>query len=573
MLRTILQFTWRSLTRNKLHTAVNAGGLTIGFTIGLAVLLLVYGQLSFDSVHKKASRIYEAYMVTNGPEGQSINSRFDYPAGPVFRAEAPAIARTVRFMDGGAHLKYKDKVLDMPMMVADEDIFKVFTISVVKGDAQNPLGKLTDVVLTEDAARTIFGNADPIGQELKASSGDKLQAYTVSAVVKSLPLSSVRFDMLTRIENRSDYSDAQTHWDSYRLALYIELKPGATREEAERQLKNIDHRYQPDIYRDLAAKGAKPDRSGDLYATRLLPLREAHFSTRVNGNRAVSYMMIYTLLLVGLLVIAIASFNFVNINLASAFMRGKEIGVRKCLGAGRSGLFLQLWSECFMVCSAAFVLSVLLTNALLFNADGIQQMGVPFSELMVRPGFMLLAFALLLFVSFVAGGYPSLVMSRFDVVGTLKGKLGLKRKSGLRSGLIVVQFVIACVMIGCTLVVYRQFRHLQEADTGMDKDFVISVPLRIPDKGKETIDRLRMMLGSDPHVVAVTGSNINLGRGADHRSVRSHSEFDYKGKSVGTDMAMVGYDYAKTLGIKMVAGRDFDRGFGTDTADNVLISE
>jgi ABC-type antimicrobial peptide transport system permease subunit len=283
--------------------------------------------------------------------------------------------------------------------------------------------------------------------------------------------------------------------------------------------------------------------------------------------------LIYTLLVVGLLIIAIASFNFVNINLATAFTRSKEIGVKKCLGARGNRLFVQLWGENFAVCSLAFVLSMLLTNALVHNIDGIARMNVPFSEILLRPRFLLLGFVLLLFVSLIAGGYPSWVMSRFNAVDTLKGKLSLKRKSGLRSSLIVVQFVIACVMISCTLIVYRQFRHLQEADPGIDKDFVISVPLHDPQKGKEIIEKLRLMTASDPRILSVTGSDMNMGRGADHRTSKSNTGFDYKGRTVETDMASVYYDYLKTFGVKVTQGRDFDRSFGTDTANNVLISE
>jgi len=573
MLNTIFRSAWRNLRRNRLHTVVNVGGLVIGFTIGIAVLMVVYSQLSFDSVHVNAGRIYEAYSVTNSADGPQINNQFDYSGGPVFKAEAPAVERMARFIDGGNHLLYKGKSLDIPVMMADEDLFRIFSFTVVRGNATNPLGKLTDVVVTEETAKKIFGNEDPIGQQLRASAGDNLKAYTVSAVVKDPKLSSVRFEILSRIENRGDYSTATNHWDGHKLALYVELKKGVTRQEAEGQLRGIDHRYQPGVFTDLVKKGAKPDQYGDLFATRLLPLREAHFSVRVNGHKAASYVQIYTLLLVGLLVIAIASFNFVNINLATAFTRSREIGVRKCLGAGRNRLFGQLWYESFMVCALAFVLSLLLTNVLLHTIDGIQTMNIPFAAILLNPKFLGLAAVMLLLVSLLAGGYPSWVMSRFNTVETLKGRLGLKRKSGVRSSLIVAQFVIACVMIGCTFVVYRQFRYLQEADLGMDKSFLVSIPLRAPEKGQETVERLRTMLASDPHVLSVTGSNINLGRGVDRRSVSISTGFDYKGRTVSTDRAWVDYDYLRTLGIRLVAGREFDKSYGTDTADNVLISE
>ena len=573
MFRNYVSIAWRNLIRNKLHTTINLGGLVIGFTIGIAVLAVVYSQLTFNGFNANRKKIYEAYDFSNNAEGERINSLFGLAAGPVFKAEAPAIEKMTRFVDGGTHMMYKDKDLEIPVMMADEDLFSMFSFTILKGDRLHPLGKLTDVVLTESAALKIFGREDPIGQQLKASAGDKLQVYSVSAVIKDIKQSSIGFEMLTRIENRSNYAGDRNNWDNHGHVVYVQLKDGATQQEAERQLRIIDHKYLPNVYTDLAKKGAKPDKYGDVFATRLLPLDEVHFSTRVNGHKATPYAMIYTLLIIGLLIIAIAGFNYVNINLATAFTRSKEIGVRKCLGARGNRLFVQLWNESFFVCLIAFLLSLLLSNVLVHNIDSIQRMNVNFSEILLRPGFLLLALALLLFVSLIAGGYPSWVMSRFSAVDTLKGRLNLKRNSGLRSSLIVMQFVIACIMITCTLIVYRQFTHLQEADTGIDKNFVISVPLHNTEKGSAIVEKLRDLLATDPHVLSVSGSNINMGRGADRKTSQTGIGFDYKGRSVETDFASIDYDYLKTFGIKLIEGRDFDRSYGTDTADNMLISE
>lgn len=563
----------RNFIRNKFHTTINLGGLVIGFTIGIAVLLVVYSQLTFDGFNVNGKRLYQAYAFYNKPGGESFENQFGLPAGPVFKAEAAAIEKMTRFADGGSHLVYKDKVLDMPVMMADEDLFSMFSFTVLKGDKLHPLGRLTDLVLTQSAALKIFGREDPIGRQLQASAGDKVQVYTVSAVIKDMKQSSLVFDMVTRIENRSNYASEGNNWDNHGINLYVQLKNGATRQEAERQLRAVDHKYRPNEFTDLAKKGAKPDKYGDLFATRLLPLDEVHFSTQINGHKATPYAIIYTLLIIGLLIIAIACFNYVNINLATAFTRSKEIGVRKCLGARGSRLFIQLWNESFLVCLTAFLISLLVTNALVHNIDGIQRLNVDFSEILFRPRFLLLALVLLLFVSLVAGGYPSWVMSRFNAVDTLKGRLNLKGRSGLRSSLIVMQFVIACVMITCTLIVYRQFVHLREGDPGIDKNFVISVPLHNTGTGAATVEKLRNMLATDPHILSVSGSNINMGRGADRRSSQVGIGFEYKGRDVQTDLASIDYDYLKTFGIRLIEGRDFDRSYGTDTANNMLISE
>jgi putative ABC transport system permease protein len=573
MFANYFKIAWRNLYRNKLHSVINIGGLIIGFTIGIGILLVVYGQFSFDNFHKNGKKIYQAYQVCNKAEGEDISPEFGFAAAPAFKAEAPGIDKVTRCADGGNHIEYKGRDLEIPVMMADEDFFTLFTFPVLKGNTGNPLKNLTDVVLSEDAAKKIFGNEDPIGKTIKASAGEKLQAYTVSAVIRNIQNSTIRFDVLTRIENRSNYSQDINNWDNHSHVVYVELKDGFTREQVEKQLKEIDKKYLQHVFRDLVKKGAKPDKSGAVLATRLLPLREVHFSTRVNGHKAVSTLMLMTVLTIGLFIILIACFNFVNINLATAFTRSKEIGVRKCLGAPKGQLFAQLWSESFLVCSIAFLLSLFLVNIFLHSINGIEPIRDSLLPLLLQPGFVGLALTLLLAVSLIAGGYPSWLMAGFKVVETLKGKLNLKRKSILRSSLIVMQFVIACIMISCTFIIYRQFRYLQDADLGIDKDYLISVPLLNTDKGWETIEKLRTRLSANPDILSVTGSNINLGKGLDRRTVQIGISLEHKGRSISTNLASIDYDYAKTLGVKIIAGRDFDRSFGTDTGNNVLVSE
>jgi ABC-type antimicrobial peptide transport system permease subunit len=391
--------------------------------------------------------------------------------------------------------------------------------------------------------------------------------------VKDPVASSARFQVLARIENTWDYARQWNSWDNTRLSLYVELKEGVSQRQAELQLREVDRKHVPGRYTDLQKKGAKPDALGDLWATRLLPMKDVHFSTVVNGHRAVATSQLMIVMAIGLFIILIGCFNFVNISLAGAFTRSREVGVRKCLGAERWKLFLQLWGESLMVCAIAFALSLMLVNVLLHSLPGLQLMRVSLEDIVWQPAFIGLMMGLLLFVSLMAGGYPSLVMIRFKVVETLKGKVSMNRKSPLRSSLIVLQFVIACVMISCTFIMYRQYQYLTHADLGMAKESIISVPLHFPEKGHETIAALRLRLAADPRIVSVSGSNINLGKGSDHRTIHGTVGFTWQGRDIGTQMAAVDYDYLKTLGVRLLAGREFEPGYGTDTAGGVVISE
>jgi putative ABC transport system permease protein len=573
MFKSYLKIAWRNLFRNKLHTSVNLGGLIIGFTIGISILLVVYDQFSYDQFNTNRKKLFMAYQVFNNPEGEGIENSFGLAAGPVYKSESPAIEKSTRFFDGGNHIEYNGKDRQIPVSLVDEDFFSMFSFTVLEGNRTNPLKNLTDVAITKDAAEKIFGKEDPLGKTIKASVGNRMQLLVVTAVLKNVINSSLNFQVLTRIENLSGYASGKNNWGDRGASLYIQLKKDATREQAENQLRQIDKKYVPDWYTDMAKKGARPDQFGDLFATRLLPLGDLHFSARVNGHRAVSYMQIITTLTVGLFILFIACFNFVNINLANAFSRSREIGLRKCLGAARGRLFLQLWMESLLVCFIAFLISLFIVNILLHSISGLQILRLSLLTVIWKPGFMLLALTLLLFVSLMAGGYPSWLMIRFKAVDSLKGKISMKRKSGIRSSLIVIQFVIACIMISCTYIIYQQYQYLQNADTGIDKAYVISIPLHQPDKGREIIEKLRTRLSSNPHILSVTGSNINMGRGADHRTVKMTGNFTYKERPIKTDLASIDFDYLKTFGLKILEGRDFDKTFGTDTLNNVIISE
>ena len=567
--------TWRHLVKNKFHTAINITGLVIGFTIAIAILVMVYHQLDFDKFHANNSRLFQAYQFFNKQTGPEYAAGFGFPAAPVYKAEAPAIERSSGFLYGGNNAVYKDKELDVPVMLVNEDFLSMFTFPVVKGNKFNPLKNLTDIVITEYAAKKIFGDEDPVGKSIKASAGNGLQALTVSAVVKDFPKnSSIKFDALARIENRGDYPADKSKWDHQHHPVFIQLKEGATQLQAESQMREINKRYLAEWYDDLKKEGAKPDKRGDVFATRLLPLKDIHFSPQIVGSGGtVSKTQLYTVLSVGLLIILIACFNFININLANAFTRSKEIGVRKCLGAAKSKLFTQLWSESFMVCLIAFVMSLLLVNVVIQVVNNVTKLNMPLSSMMWRPGFILIAVGLLLLVSLLAGGYPSWVMMNFKVVETLKGKVSLKRKSIVRNGLIVMQFVIACIMISCTLIIYQQFKHLQQASLGINKEYVISIPLHKADKGMETIEKLRMRLAANPNILSISGSSINIGRGKDGSSSKSTTGFDYKNKKISTNIAAIDYDYLKTFGLKITEGRDFDRAASADTFYNVLVSQ
>ena len=183
MLTSYFKTAWRSLFKNKFHSAVNITGLVIGFTIGLTVLLMVYSQLGFDKFHKNNKKIFQLYSEFYNKEKTDLSNSFGFPAASVYKAESPAIEKSSRFLFGGSNAWLGEKEVDLFVSLVDEDFLSMFSFPAVKGNKLNPLHSTGNIVLTENAAKKVFGNEDPVGKTIKTTAGVQMHALMVTAVL------------------------------------------------------------------------------------------------------------------------------------------------------------------------------------------------------------------------------------------------------------------------------------------------------------------------------------------------------------------------------------------------------
>ena len=549
-------------------------GLAAAFCIGVFLFLTAYLQLTFDSFHQDGDRIFQTYFFANDPEKPTKAGAMPLPLAPALKADFPELAGVTRVVMGRKSLvegngTYFDKLINF----TDPDFLTVFSFPLLSGNPKTALNELSNVVISQNMAQDVFGSANPMGKHLRIGNDGVQKDYIVTGIIADTPdNSSVRYDALVRVENAPNYQNSKDDWSNTSHMVFLKLPPQVDQAGFESRLKPFARKYFQGAFQELAQKKAKPDQRGDVYALRLQPLSDVHFDLEISGGKGAPIAIVYVLLGMALFILLIACINFINLSIARSFRRAREVGVRKSLGALKSSLFVQIWSESALVCCLGFLVGSLLAYLLLpaFNAAFGSRLNLGH---VLQPGFIGLIALVFILVTVLAGGYPAWQMARFNTVEVLKGKVTMKRPGLLRNSLIVTQFTLSCLLTCCTVIAYQQVDHLRQSPVGFDKEQVISIPVGTQVDGRQALQRLRNKVASDPTVVAVTGTGVNLGRGKDRVSSRSTVGFTYKGKKVSTDVLLIDFDYLKTLRIDLLAGRDFNRAYASDSVNRVIITQ
>jgi ABC-type antimicrobial peptide transport system permease subunit len=573
MFKNYLLLALRNLRKNKLHSFINLLGMIVAFTCSIFIVLMVYRHFTYNDFQLNKSKLYKVYNYSIGPNGEETGTAMPYPLTPALKAENIGIAKATSILDEGKLVRYKGKTLDMSTTMVDEDFLSMFTFPVIKGNASNPLSSISNAVLTENSAKKLFGEENPIGKPVEVKLDGNWYKLIVTAVVKDFPENStIKFSLLARTELFPHYAEMRNTWDSRNHSVYVELANNTSQQQVENRLRSFLKKYSPVDAAQAKRDGYKPDNNGDYESLHLLPFTEEHFNTQLGDGGTVSKPFLYVLMLISGVIILIASFNFVNLNIGLSFTRTKEIGIRKCLGAGKKQIWLQVWGESFLMVFVSMLIAIFAVTLLIksFNQMFDSKMS---AHTLTQPVLLFVLIALVIVVSFIASGYPSSVMSKLKTVEILKGKITVKKPGMLRNALIVTQFVIAIVLMCSTIIIFQQFDYLRSAPLGYNTQSIISIPIKNDDKGKEIVSQLRTRLASQSSVIAVTGSDVNLGLGEDHSSSTSITCFTYGDKTICGQIIRSDYDFLKTLSIKPISGRDFSMEYEGDTSARVIATK
>ncbi|WP_299118916.1 ABC transporter permease [uncultured Winogradskyella sp.] len=574
MIRNYFKIAIRSLWKNRTFTALNVVGLTAAF--GVALLLAMYAtyELSYDRFHEHGDSLYMVYSEDSAPNGIEANISKSEPFSAALRDEVSGVEKITRYNGGSVLLSYQDKQLGMSGAYVDPDFFDMFSFPIIKGDRQNPINSESSVVISEFAAKRIFGDENAIGQTVTILRDEQEVPFTITAIVEDFPeTSSVGFDVILNFKSQGyhAYERGVGRWDVENHEVYMQLSKEITPIQFESSTKDFTQLHYKDEIENAKRDGAQPNADGNYRQIKLLPLADIRFANFNQGPVTVNRTMPYLVLGIAILILFIACVNFINMSIAKSDRRLREVGMRKTLGANKKQLFFQFWGESILVFMLSAGLGVLLAMLLLPHFQILFSTRASF-ETFFNPSLITLLIFSVIGITLIAGGYPAILMSRLGTLQSLKGKLDSNGKNYLRNSLMVLQFGIAILLISGTLVLQDQVEFMKTKDLGFNKEQVIAFPLNGKRNDQQALQLVRDALQDKPNILSVTASNNILGLGKDGSRSTSILGFDYKGRGVETHMLVVDSDYIETLDLNLVEGRSFRKNLASDSL-SVIINE
>jgi len=568
MFKNYLLVALRNMRRFKGYTFINIFGLSVGIACCILILLFVRNELDYDRFNVKADRIFRI-----GLRAALNNNRMDgvvtcAPMAQTLVAEVPEVEAATRVWNAGYPVfRYEDKVFsEERQFFVDSTFFDVFTVEFLAGDPKTALNKPNMIVLTESMARKYFGDEDPMG---KLINSDNRRDYLVTGVVKDVPANShFHYDFLTSLLSYPRVIN-DNNWISNNYYTYIVLKDPQSAEVVEEKINQITRRNAEPIIQ--AALGLSWDHlmeTGAEYYYYMQKMTDIHlksqkeFEIEPNGNIGIVY--IFSLIAIGIFVVA--CINFINLATARSAIRAKEVAIRKTIGSDKRQLIQQFMTETLLLSAIAVIIALGLVQLFLpvFNHLAGKSIQFTFWNNVYMIPFLL---ACILICGITAGIYPSFYMAAFDPVIVLKGEaVGFKRKSFLRSLLVVIQFVISVILIISTIIIFRQMQFTQRKDLGFDRENVVIVE-KTDDLGNR-LNTFKSELLENPNIVSATNTNNLMGFNF------GNSVYQIAGES-GEETHLfwtlrVDEDFARVFNIKVTNGRFFEKDRLADSNSVVL---
>ena len=558
MIKNYLKVAFRNLFRNKFFSVINILGLALGMACSILILLWVQNELSVDGYHVNGKNIYtiiERQYYDNKVMGQhSVPGVLANELKKVF----PEVKYATGFDDGAQNtFQVGEKILKLNGAAADSDVFKMFSYQLLEGKQQTALNTPSSIAISRKMAEDFFGSPQAaIGKTVKYENKDN---FKITGVFENLPEnSSIKFDYLINWFQYLKENEWAKDWGNNGPGAFVQLRPDADAKAFDKKLTHFIEKYNKPTKAFREELGVQ--RFSEVYLH-----SELKDNGHVSGGR-IEYVRLFTI--VAIFILLIACINFMNLTTARSVKRSREIGIRKVVGAVRPVLIRQFIGEAILLTFLAVIVAVVLVIVLLpvFNTITQKQIEYPF----VHPSFWAALIALTLITGAIAGSYPALFLSSFNPVTVLKGTLKLSSGSvWFRKGLVVFQFWMSIVLIIGTIIISRQVNYIQTKNLGYNRENLVYIPLDgdLPTK-YEIFKNEAMTMPGIKDVTRSSNSPTNFGS--------STIGVNWDGKDPNQNIMFtqigVGYDFTKTMELKMAQGRDFSKDYSTDTT-NYLLNE
>ena len=539
MLKNYILVAVRNLLKNKSTSFINILGLTIGLCSCLLIGIYIKNELSYDRFEKNGNRIFRVIMEYSfdGSPASKKGNFTSMKVAPTLKKKFPEVENAVRMIQYPNLIRYKDKLQnEKKFMYVDSGVFKLFSLALLEGNPQTVLNAPHQLVVTKSTARRYFGNQDPVGKLVQV--GTDSVPFLITGMTQDYPENSqIKFDFLASFTSL-DMSEEQTYWDA-NYTTYLLLKDPASANKLEQKINTF-------MKNEMAGQGASIQFS-------LEPFMRIHLYSEYGGfepNNNIKY--IYILEGVAILLLIIACFTYINLNMARSVERAKEVGVRKVIGAGKGQLFWQFIGESTILCLIAVVFSFIAAYFLLpfFNQLTAKELPV---HALFSFNIIIGALVLTFLVSLLSGSYPSILLSNIVPVKVLKGSFK-NTGSGqwMRKSLIVFQFFISVLLIASTFIMQKQLSFIQNKNPGYNRDQVLVLP--IDQKLLDILPVIKQEFRSGGNISGISAcarTPVDIQSGFNMRSSMMPSN-----QQIAVTADRVDDEFIKTTGLHLIAGAD-----------------
>ncbi|HEX8377106.1 MAG TPA: ABC transporter permease [Pedobacter sp.] len=557
MLKNYIKIAWRNLWKHKVFSVVNIWGLSIGLTAFWLIVIYIANELSYDRHYKDAKQIYRVVSHAKWNGGAFDITGTSAPFAPALKKHFPEIEKTVRIgTEGGGVIRVNTQSFrEDAICFADRTLFDVFSYHLLYGNPKSALANPNSIVLSKSLATKLFGvPAKALNRTIYFENNYPNQ---VTGVIEDIPANS-HFTFQAVRSLPTNFSEG---WGELHMITYLKFSAKADINKVKARLPAFVNTY---LKPRFAAEGMDVD-----YRIELQPLTSIHLQSKLVGevgpNGSMNYIYIFSI--IGLLVLIIASINYVNLSTARSSLRIREIGVRKVTGSSRTQLIFMFFTEAFLITIIATFISVVVIHLTLpwFNQFTGKEIDIWYFGVS-KTLLILLSFTLL--IGCMSGIYPALFLSGFKLIPALKGQSESSRWNGLfRKSTVAFQFVITISMISGSLIIYQQLQYVLKKDLGFKEDQVLTFHLE-GNELRTKVTALKEELIQNPLIQKVASAGITIGN-----NYESFTTYKVSNETQIAHYLPIDDDFAPTLQLRMVAGRNYTKIRPSDQIGSLMVNE